>query len=159
MDVSAIIAKIRQALARRGTTSMIALQRAFKIMDDDNSKAISRSEFQKAMRDFGVGLTKAEVDTVFRFYDKDGSGDLSFHEFLRGVRGEMNERRKALVQQAFQKLDHNGNGRVELDDIARLYVVARVLTAPRSVCDAVCACARAPRLQLQGTQPPRRAGG
>jgi len=57
-DVSAIIDKIRAALSRRGTTSMVALGRSFRVMDDNRNNKLSVAEFRKGMQDFGVGLTK-----------------------------------------------------------------------------------------------------
>mmetsp|Transcript_170758 Transcript_170758/g.414912 ORF Transcript_170758/g.414912 Transcript_170758/m.414912 type:complete len:704 (-) Transcript_170758:99-2210(-) len=120
-DVDAIHQKIRAALSRRGASTVKALGRLFKIMDDDGGKSLSPSEFFKGMHDIGAGLSKMEVDLLFNFYDKNGDGEVSFDEFLLGVRGRMNERRTKLVHDAFHTLDKDDSGIIDIDDIARFY--------------------------------------
>ena len=51
-----ILAKIRNALIDRGTTSIVDLSRCFKIVDDDNSKQIEFEEFKKVSKEFNFGL-------------------------------------------------------------------------------------------------------
>jgi Ca2+-binding EF-hand superfamily protein len=42
---------------KRGAKGIIGLQRVFKICDDDNSGALSRSEFLKALREYKMEVT------------------------------------------------------------------------------------------------------
>jgi len=95
---------------QRGAKAFIGLQRQFKIMDDDNDKAINYSEFAKALNEYKLGLTEEEVRALFHEFDVDGSGKVSIDEFVRGVRGEMNDFRRNLVKQAFNVLDRDGDG-------------------------------------------------
>ena len=95
---------------QRGARGFIGIQRQFKVMDDDNDKEISYSEFSKALRDFKIALTEEEARAIFRDFDSDNSGRISIDEFIRGVRGEMNNFRTNLVKQAFNVLDRDGDG-------------------------------------------------
>lgn len=90
-------------------------------MDDDNSRIISRAEFEKACRDFKTDMSSEDVGTLFGAFDVNKDGVIQYEEFLRILRGELNDYRKSLVQKAFQKLDRNGNGFVELEDIVGVY--------------------------------------
>ena len=104
------IHKLREVLKRRGGGGIIGLSRQFKIFDDDRSGQLDENEFVKAMKDFQVGLTDAEVKQVFHKIDRDGSGLIDYEEFLRKVRGKMNDKRKQIVLQVFDKLDVDGSG-------------------------------------------------
>ena len=54
-------------------------------MDDDYDRAINYQEFQKAMRDYKVELSEAEIQAVFREIDRDGNGKLSIDELVRSI--------------------------------------------------------------------------
>jgi calcyphosin len=45
----------------RGASGIKGLARAFKIMDDDNSRSLSFKEFKKGMNDYGVYLESEDV--------------------------------------------------------------------------------------------------
>jgi Ca2+-binding EF-hand superfamily protein len=64
--------------------------RTFRIFDDDGSKSLDFSEFQKGVRDYGVMLTEDEEKNLFKKFDKDGNGKMSFDEFLNEVRVSCN---------------------------------------------------------------------
>ena len=38
------------------------------------------------MRDFGVGLTEAEAESLFEYFDKDKSGSINYDEFIFSIR-------------------------------------------------------------------------
>ena len=63
-----------------------SLFRSFRIFDDDGSKSLSKEEFEKGLNDFGVGLSRDQLDELFTTFDKDGTGALSFDEFLTALR-------------------------------------------------------------------------
>jgi len=52
---------LRAKLVSRGAKGFIGLQRQFKIMDDNNSRSLDKYEFNKAMKDFGLGFSDAEI--------------------------------------------------------------------------------------------------
>ena len=112
-----ILAKIRNALIDRGTTSIVDLSRCFKIVDDDNSKQIEFEEFKKVSKEFNFGLNEDELQIAFECFDENNSGSISYEEFVRTIRGSMNPFRKALVQQAFDLLDKNQNGVIEMEEM------------------------------------------
>jgi Ca2+-binding EF-hand superfamily protein len=77
---------LRDRLSKRGTRGMLALQRAFKIADDDNSKDLDPQEFSKAVHDFRIDVSKTDCGRLFKIFDRDHSGKIDYDEFLRGVR-------------------------------------------------------------------------
>ena len=117
-----IIEKVRQKIIERGGSGGIAsVARLMKIMDDDGSRQLSRSELKCGLRDYGIDLTPTELEQVFLYFDRDRSGSIDVDEFLIGLRGEMNERRRAMVQLAFESLDTDGSGVVDQDEIMARY--------------------------------------
>ena len=113
--------KLKDRLVSRGSRGFIGLQTQFKIMDDNNSKSLDKYEFTKAMNDFQLGFTNAEIAKLFQYFDVDGSQSIDFTEFVRAIRGEMNMGRKKVVMQAFNKLDKDGNGWIDINDIRGVY--------------------------------------
>jgi Ca2+-binding EF-hand superfamily protein len=59
-------------------------------MDDNNSQSLNLYEFTKAMNDYMLGFSEAEIKTVFNIFDDDGTGEVTYDEFLRDIRGPMN---------------------------------------------------------------------
>ena len=55
----------KNKLRSRGSRGMIGLQRIFKIMDDDESGALSQREFAKACRDFKIGISDENIPVLF----------------------------------------------------------------------------------------------
>lgn len=46
-----LVEKLKAKLAQRGARGMIGLGKSFKIMDDNNSRSLDQSEFNKAMKE------------------------------------------------------------------------------------------------------------
>lgn len=115
----------RDRIKARGARGIIGLQRMFKIMDDDNSHALSLQEFAKACRDFKIGISDEYLPTIFNAFDLNHDGTLNIDEFLMAVRGDLNQTRIDIVEKAFKKLDKDGNGFVEYDDIKDIYSADR----------------------------------
>ena len=90
-------------------------------MDDDNSGSLDIQEFEKAMKETGLQLTKTEALKLFNYFDQDESGTIDFEEFLFALRGGLNERRKKLVNLAFDVMDKDGNGFLEPADVIGTY--------------------------------------
>ena len=120
-DPEQLALKLRDKLASRGARGIIGLQRQFKIMDDDNSKALNKYEFTKAMNDFQLNFSQGEIATLFDYFDVDDNGQCAYGEFLRAIRGPMNPSRKRIVAQAFKKLDKDGNGWIDINDVRNVY--------------------------------------
>ena len=120
-----ILDKLRQTLKERGAMGIFGLSKKFKIMDDDNSGFLSESEFNKAMIECRLELTKQQLKHLFRYFDKSDDGNISYDEFLVGIRGVLNKRRRAMVRLAFNILDKDGSGIIDMDDIINVYDVSK----------------------------------
>ena len=62
-------------------------------------------EFTKAMKDYMLGFSDAEIKNLFGYFDVDRSGAVDYDEFIRTLRGPMNPNRRKFVAQAYNKLD------------------------------------------------------
>ncbi len=113
--------KLKKKLASRGARGIIGLGKSFKIMDDNNSRSLELNEFTKAMKDYMLGFSEGEINTLYDFFDADRSGSIDYDEFLRAIRGPMTVTRKKIVLQAFNKLDKDRSGYIEIQDIKGVY--------------------------------------
>ena len=43
-------------------------------------------ELKKGVKDYGLNMSKNELDDLFKAFDKDNSGSISFDEFLQALR-------------------------------------------------------------------------
>jgi len=93
-DPEQLAEALKTKLASRGGRGIIGLARQFKIMDDDNSKALNKAEFTKAMSDFALGFNNQQIGTLFEYFDVDHSGEIDYNEFIRAIRGPMTQGRK-----------------------------------------------------------------
>ena len=115
----------RQALISRVTRGVLNLQRAFKIIDDDNSRDLSLPEFKKVIKEYRLKFTESDAEKLFNIFDKDHSGKISYDEFLRSVIGEMNSFRKGIASKAFKLLDKNSDGIITVEDVKEMYSAAK----------------------------------
>jgi Ca2+-binding EF-hand superfamily protein len=60
--------------------------RTFRVIDNNGSRSLDRQELADGLRDFGVSMSRSQIDELFRCLDKDGSGTISFDEFLEALR-------------------------------------------------------------------------
>ena len=78
-----LIEKLRASvIARGGGVGILNLGRKFRIMDDDNSKGLSLSEFRKGMREMCPGITDSDITSLFRVFDRHGDGSIDYDEFV-----------------------------------------------------------------------------
>lgn len=120
-EVKELVKQFQAKIAARGARGFLGLQRLFKIIDDDNSKSLSRPEFLKCLKDFRLEFSTGEANKLFDFFDETHDGNIDYDEFLHIIRGEMNERRINIIKQAFKKLDKTGDGVITIDDIRGVY--------------------------------------
>lgn len=90
-------------------------------MDDNNSRNLDIYEFTKAMKDYMLGFSDAEIKQLFNYFDIDRGGAVDYDEFIRALRGPMNPARKKLVAQAYNKLDKDRSGFIDINDIKGVY--------------------------------------
>jgi Ca2+-binding EF-hand superfamily protein len=116
-----VIGKIKAEMKARGSGGFAGLQRRFRIMDDDNSKSLSMAEFKKALKEFKMDLSEADLRQLFEYFDSDGGGSIDFEEFVQGVRDPLSARRQKLVDLAFSVIDKDGSGMVDAAEVAGMY--------------------------------------
>ncbi|XP_045160218.1 calcyphosin-like protein isoform X3 [Mercenaria mercenaria] len=119
------VEKLRLRCLARGASGIKGLGRTFKIMDDDESRALEFKEFEKGVREYGLTMEKDELQELFTILDKDGSGSIDFDEFLKALRPPMSNARKELITQAFHKLDKTGDGTITVEDLQGVYNVKK----------------------------------
>lgn len=119
------IAIFRRALASRGASGFSGLQRIFKILDDDNSKSLSLSEFTNAIKYTKIDMNEKDIKLLFQYFDTDNTGNIAYDTFITKIKGSMNNRRKRLVLMAYDVLDKDGSGQVDILDFAAAYDVSK----------------------------------
>ena len=62
------------------------LSRTFRIYDDNGSRMLDYDELKNGVKDYGLNMSKAELDELFSCFDKDNSGTISFDEFILALR-------------------------------------------------------------------------
>lgn len=117
------IEKLRYQCLQRGACGIKGFGRAFRIMDDNSDRKLSKDELTKGSHDYGLVLSQSDIDKIFNTLDRDGSGSIDFDEFLRALRPPMNKSRLNLIDQAFKKLDKTGDGVITIDDLRGVYNV------------------------------------
>ena len=116
-----MLQEVREKIISRGARGINGIMRIFKIMDDDNSKALDRQEFTKAMKDYRISSDQEEINKIFKHFDRDGNGEINYDEFLRTIVGKMNEKRRNIVTIAFKRFDQDGNGCINIEDLKGRY--------------------------------------
>ncbi|CAE7618916.1 Capsl, partial [Symbiodinium microadriaticum] len=120
-----VVKKLKdKIIARGGTNGIKGLGRLLRIMDDNGDKRLSRDELIYGLRDYGISVTKTEIEQLFLYFDRDHNGFIDIDEFLIGIRGDLNDRRKSLIRMAFDILDIDGSGMVTVDELAAVYDVS-----------------------------------
>lgn len=78
-----LIVRLREDIIKHaGGLGIVNLGRKFRIIDDDNSKTISFSEFVKAMNETSLRLSDLEVKVIFQLFDRHHTGEISYDDFL-----------------------------------------------------------------------------
>jgi Ca2+-binding EF-hand superfamily protein len=117
--------RFRRSIFEHGARGIIGLGRKFRIVDDDGSGSLDRTEFAKCLVEHAQDLQENEIDELFARFDKDKDGTVDFEEFLATVRGGLNPRRKKMVELAFSTIDANGDGIVDTQDLVGRYDASR----------------------------------
>jgi Ca2+-binding EF-hand superfamily protein len=90
-------------------------------MDDNNSRSLDQEEFGKAIRDYKLGFSQPETNSLYNYFDVNRDGEIDYDEFLKNIRGPMPACRTKLVMQAFDILDKDASGWIDITDIKDVY--------------------------------------
>ena len=126
IDNDATMKKLRETPQLVGSQNMEALKTHFANFDRDKSGDLSLEEFQRALREFHVRLSNAEVRRVFMIFDDDRSGAINYSEFIKGLVGgtSYSSQRQAVVKEAFDRFDHDKTGTAALSEVQDGYRAA-----------------------------------
>jgi hypothetical protein len=61
-------------------------RRLFRVMDDDRNRKLSFDEFKKGVDEYGLNLSRDEVQYLFKQFDTDHDGSINYEEFLQRLR-------------------------------------------------------------------------
>jgi len=81
-DADTIVSELREALINMATTRVIDVFRAW---DVDQSGAISRREFAKAMAALGLQAAKEDMNRLFDQFDLDRNETIEYHELEKAL--------------------------------------------------------------------------
>jgi len=124
--VSYLVRKLKEELVNAGGKGYHALQRKFRILDDDSSNNISFSEFKKGLNELNMSsLILSEQRALFEYFDQNENGSIDFEEFIRGVRDDLSPVREKLARDAFRRLDADDSGTVDIDEMKLIYDVTK----------------------------------
>jgi Ca2+-binding EF-hand superfamily protein len=122
INARGVIARVLAGISdRTGGSGIKGLASIFRRFDDSRDKKLDRREFSEGLKDYGIKVSKTDMDQIFAHFDRDFSGTISFDEFLRVCRGSMSKSRESLVRRAFAALDVDNSGAVSLNEVARAY--------------------------------------
>lgn len=113
-ELDRVIGLFRDKVKMRGARGIIGLKRVFDIMDDDQSGCLSIGEFEKALRDFKVGISEEYIPTLFNAFDLNHDGTLSAYELISTLCPPLNDKRRQAVQNAFWRLDTAKTGKLDM---------------------------------------------
>lgn len=115
--------RLRAACLARGAQGIKGLSILFRVMDDDGNRKLNIEEFRKGVEEYGLHMSKSEIEDLFRLMDMDKNGSIDYEEFLRKLRPPMNQFRLDLIAKAFAKLDKNHDGEITVEDLRGVYIV------------------------------------
>lgn len=123
IDNDATIKRLRETPQLVGSKNVQDLKTHFTYYDQDKSGDLSLEEFQRALREFGVRLSNAEVRRVFMIFDDDRSGAIKYDEFMTGLVGgaSYSSQRQAVVKEAFDLFDHDQTATASLSEVQDAY--------------------------------------
>ncbi len=120
-NVDELLKIYRDRALKRGGNTIFHIGKHFNLYDRNKSKTLDLEEFKRCCREYSVGLSPSECETLFNAFDYDGVGTIDYNEFLRILRGPMNEKRKNAVIRLFERLDVKGDGYIDVHDIKLMY--------------------------------------
>jgi Ca2+-binding EF-hand superfamily protein len=122
--MESIFQRFMEQLTTAGAETISSLRQVFSLMDENNDKSITYSEFCKACRSCHLeDVSEKEMQAVFNHLDTNGNGRISYDEFIRSVRVPLSSRRTELIALSFKKLDRTAHAMVPLSIFLQTYDV------------------------------------
>ncbi|KAI5065455.1 hypothetical protein GOP47_0020150 [Adiantum capillus-veneris] len=108
---------LRVIAERLSEEEIAGLKETFKMMDADNSGAITFEELKVGLEKLGSGLMDNEVQTIMEAADIDKSGSIDYQEFITATLNLNKIEREENLFAAFAYFDKDGSGFITMDEI------------------------------------------
>lgn len=93
------------------------LKEIFKMMDTDNSGAITFDELKGGLGRLGSGLMDDEIRILMEAADVDNSGSIDYEEFITATLNLTKIEREETLYAAFSYFDKDGSGYITMDEL------------------------------------------
>eukprot|EP00252_Welwitschia_mirabilis_P002112 TRINITY_DN12027_c0_g3_i1.p1 TRINITY_DN12027_c0_g3~~TRINITY_DN12027_c0_g3_i1.p1 ORF type:complete len:585 (+),score=107.62 TRINITY_DN12027_c0_g3_i1:198-1952(+) len=93
------------------------LKEMFKMMDTDNSGAITFDELKDGLKRVGANLTESEIRALMEAADIDNSGTIDYREFIAATLHLNKMEREENLSSAFAYFDKDGSGYITIDEL------------------------------------------
>ena len=81
-----VVVQLKHQLVSRGAVGMVAIYRALRRMDTNDTKTLSFEQFSQAMIESGVKIAQPQLRQLFVFFDKDHRGCIAYQDLLSALR-------------------------------------------------------------------------
>lgn len=108
---------LRVIAERLSEEEIAGLKETFKMMDTDNSGAITFEELKIGLARLGSGLMDNEVRIIMEAADSDNSGSIDYGEFITATLNLNKIEREENLFAAFTYFDKDGSGYITMDEL------------------------------------------
>lgn len=108
---------LRVIAERLSEEEIAGLKETFKMMDTDNSGAITFDELKAGLQKLGSGLMDNEVRIIMEAADIDNSGSIDYGEFITATLNLNKIEREENLFAAFAYFDKDGSGHITMDEL------------------------------------------
>lgn len=116
-DLNNFIRDTKAKMCERSVCGIRILRNIFRAMDTAGSGVLELDDFRWGLIDYGLSVTKEDVDNVANGLGSTSSVD--FNAFLSLLMTGDSEAKAAVIEKAYKKLEEACNGKVTLDGIAQ----------------------------------------
>ncbi|MCO5557586.1 hypothetical protein L7F22_011152 [Adiantum nelumboides] len=117
---------LRVIAERLSEEEIAGLKETFKMMDADDSGAITFEELKVGLERLGSGLMDNEVQTIMDAADIDKSGSIDYQEFITATLNLNKIEREENLFAAFAYFDKDGSGFITVDEIQQACLDHRI---------------------------------
>lgn len=110
---------LRVIAASLSDEEIAGLREMFKMIDTDNSGAITFEELKAGLKRFGANLNESEIYKLMRAADIDNNGTIDYGEFVAATLHLNKIEKGDYLYAAFSYFDKDGSGYITLDELQK----------------------------------------